>query len=180
MQSIIQKSGSTNQSLELEQQIYQTDSAHVGFSCQMPISPVLNHSMASPMATPSACFYNDYGWNYNYVIPFNPQYYQSNSNTSTPHKTLQSHYVPLQEALLLSDDNIAQLEAQREAIGKPKSKKLRKGEKQAKKQRLLSGQNDSFTRSDISTDTTSTNTSYSKRSKTSLNLRKNPKKKFER
>ena len=96
-----------------------------------------------------------YGYNYGYVQSnfnqtgpsFHPSYFQ---NGFYPQQQTNHQYVPLQ----------------------PEKVKSRSKEK---KQRLLSGQNDSFTRSDISTETTSTtNTSYSAKRKD--NSRKSPKK----
>ena len=95
-----------------------------------------------------------YGYNYGYVqspynqtgASFHPSYFP---NGCYPQQQINHQYVPLQQEKV-----------------KSRSKE--------KKQRLLSGQNDSFTRSDISTETTSTtNTSYSAKRD---NSRKNPKK----
>lgn len=87
-----------------------------------------------------------YGYNYGYVqSPFNPH------QTYFPNGCFQQ-YVPVPN-------------------NEPMTSKVKYRKGQPKKQRLLSGQNDSFTRSDISTETTSTtNTSYSRG-----NSRKNPK-----
>ena len=130
-----------------------SNKAEIELHCWSLTKPIELEQQLHPGAYPCATGHMNpvYGYNYGYVQSnFNqPYYYQLPS------------YVPLQDTPNLVFEE----------------KKSSKREKQAKKQRLLSGQNDSFTRSDISTETTSTNTSYSNKR---ANSRKNPKNKTPR
>ena len=178
----------TNQSSapELEQQLYQNHPvySHQPYQHQMSHGQIpqgqvshgqMSHGQMSHGQIPATDPYAGvpYGYNYGYYDQgFIPQqteyhqqiaYHQPNQYLHTPGNYAQHSHLPNQnnEPYLLSDETgITQLEIEREA--KLNTPRPLKSKNKSKKQRLFSGQNDRFDRSDISTaTTTSTNTSFS-------------------
>jgi len=154
---------------ELEQQLYQNNPVY----SQQHYQHQMSHGQI-PTTDPYAGV--PYGYNYGYYdqgfIPQQTEYHQQiayhqpspNQYLQTPGNHAQNSHMPNQnnEPYLLSDETgITQLEIEREAKLNIGTRPL-KSKNKSKKQRLFSGQNDYFDRSDISTaTTTSTNTSFS-------------------
>lgn len=176
----------TNQSSapELEQQLYhnhpvysQSQYQHQMSQGQMSHGQMshgqISHGQITATGDPYAGV--PYGYNYGYYDQgYMPQqseyqhqmaYHQPNPNqySHNPGNYAQNNHMPSQnnEPYLLSDETgITQLELEREE--KLNISRSLKSKNKSKKQRLFSGQNDRFDRSDISTaTTTSTNTSFS-------------------
>lgn len=169
--SYVTQTNNQSSAPELEQQLYPN---HQVYS-QPQYQHQMSHGHMSHGQIPASDQYAGvpYGYNYGYYdqgyIPQQNEYqqqiayHQPNQYLQSPGNYAQNNHMPSQnnEPYLLSDETgITQLELEREAklnISRPV-----KSKNKSKKQRLLSGQNDCFDRSDISTaTTTSTNTSFS-------------------
>ena len=181
--SYVTQTNNQSSAPELEQQLYQNHPAysqphyqHQMSHGQTPQGQVTNSHMTQGQVSHGDPYAGvPYGYNYGYYdqgyIPQQTEYHQqiayhqpnSNQYLHNQGNYAQNNHIPNQnnEPYLLSDETgITQLEFEREAklnISRPL-----KSKNKSKKQRLFSGQNDCFDRSDISTaTTTSTNTSFS-------------------